>query len=110
MYSMILCGGSGTRLWPLSRKNYPKQFLNLYSDKSLLQETFLRMKKIMPEKNIILISNEKNFFNVFNQIKEICKDFDRAQILVEPESLNTAPAIASASTTSATPRFLKNSM
>lgn len=91
---MILCGGSGTRLWPLSRKNYPKQFLNLYSDKSLLQETFLRMKKIMPEKNIILISNEKNFFNVFNQIKEICKDFDRAQILVEPESLNTAPAIA----------------
>lgn len=94
MYSVILCGGSGTRLWPLSRKNYPKQFLNLYSNKSLLQETFLRMAKIIPTQNILLVSNEKNFFNVYNQIKEICDDFSKEQILVEPESLNTAPAIA----------------
>ena len=94
MYSVILCGGSGTRLWPLSRKDYPKQFLNLYSDKSLLQETFLRMTKILPAKNILLVSNEKNFFNVFNQIKDIYKDFSKEQILIEPESLNTAPAIA----------------
>lgn len=94
MYSVILCGGSGTRLWPLSRKNYPKQFLNLYSDKSLLQETFLRIKKIMPSQNIVLISNSKNFFNVYNQIKEICDDFKKEQVLVEPDSLNTAPAIA----------------
>ncbi len=94
MYSVILCGGSGTRLWPLSRKNYPKQFLNLYSDKSLLQETFLRMMDVMPTKNILLVSNEKNFFNVYNQIKEICDDFGKEQVLVEPESLNTAPAIA----------------
>ncbi|MFA6184386.1 MAG: mannose-1-phosphate guanylyltransferase/mannose-6-phosphate isomerase [Parcubacteria group bacterium] len=94
MYSVILCGGSGTRLWPLSRKNYPKQFLNLYSDKSLLQETFLRMANILPERNILLVSNEKNFFNVYNQIKEIYSDFSKDQILVEPESLNTAPAIA----------------
>lgn len=94
MYSIVLCGGSGTRLWPLSRKNYPKQFLNLYSDKSLLQETFLRMKEIMPIENIILISNEKNFFNVYNQIKEIHPGFKKNQVLVEPESLNTAPAIA----------------
>lgn len=94
MYSIILCGGSGTRLWPLSRKNYPKQFLSLYSSYSLLQETFLRMQKIMPASNIIIISNEKNFFNVYNQIKEICVDFKKDQILAEPESLNTAPAIA----------------
>lgn len=94
MYSVILCGGSGTRLWPLSRKNYPKQFLSLYSDKSLLQETFLRMKNILPAENILLVSNEKNFFNVYNQIKEICPEFKREQVLVEPESLNTAPAIA----------------
>lgn len=94
MYSVILCGGSGTRLWPLSRKNYPKQFLNLYSDKSLLQETFLRMTNILPAKNILLVSNEKNFFNVYNQIKDIYKDFSKDQILIEPESLNTAPAIA----------------
>lgn len=94
MYSVILCGGSGTRLWPLSRKNYPKQFLSLYSDKSLLQETFLRMAKIMPVENILIVSNDKNFFNVYNQIKEICNDFGKEQVLVEPASLNTAPAIA----------------
>lgn len=94
MYSVILCGGSGTRLWPLSRKNYPKQFLNLYSKKSLLQETFLRMTQIMPAKNIIVVSNQSNFFNVYNQLKEINPNFSKDQILIESASLNTAPAIA----------------
>jgi mannose-1-phosphate guanylyltransferase/mannose-6-phosphate isomerase len=93
MYSIILCGGSGTRLWPLSRKNFPKQFLNLYSDKSLLQETFLRMRKLLPLENIILVTNKKNYFNVVNQIKEIERDFNEKQILTEPASLNTLPAI-----------------
>lgn len=93
MYSIILCGGSGTRLWPLSRKNFPKQFLNLYSDKSLLQETFLRMEKIMPAENIIFVTNKKNYFNVVNQVKEVKKDFNEKQILTEPASLNTLPAI-----------------
>lgn len=94
MYSVILCGGSGTRLWPLSRKNFPKQFLPLYSDKSLLQETFSRMRKIMPAENIVLVTNKENFFNVFNQIKDVCEDFSKERILTEPASLNTAPAIA----------------
>ena len=93
MYSIILCGGSGTRLWPLSRKNFPKQFLTLYSDKSLIQETYLRMRSIMPKENIFFLTNEDNFFNVFNQIKEIEKDFNKEQILSEPVALNTAPAI-----------------
>jgi len=93
MYSIILCGGSGTRLWPLSRKNFPKQFLKLYSDKTLLQETFLRMKKIMPKENIFFITNKNNFFNTLNQIKDLDGVFDEKQILVEPSSLNTAPAI-----------------
>lgn len=94
MYSVILCGGSGTRLWPLSRKNFPKQFLALYSDKSLLQETFLRMRKIMPAENIFFITNRDNFYNVFNQIKDVLPEFKQEQILVEPASLNTAPAAA----------------
>ena len=94
MYSIILCGGSGTRLWPLSRKNFPKQFLKLYSDKSLLQETFLRMAKIVPAKNIYLVSNSENYFNVFNQIKEVYPAIKKEQIITEPKSLNTAPAIA----------------
>jgi len=94
MYSVILCGGSGTRLWPLSRKNYPKQFLSLYSKQSLLQETFLRMAQIMPAKNIMVVSNQSNFFNVYNQLKEINSNFTKEQILIESASLNTAPAIA----------------
>lgn len=94
MYSLILCGGSGTRLWPLSRKNFPKQFLKLYSDKTLLQETFLRMRRIMPAANIFLVTNQDNYFNVFNQIRDIESEFTASQVLIEPLSLNTAPAIA----------------
>lgn len=94
MYSIILCGGSGTRLWPLSRKSFPKQFLKLYSDKSLLQETFLRMQKVMPAENIYFVTNNDNFYNVFDQTKEIYPEFKKEQIIVEPMSLNTAPAIA----------------
>lgn len=94
MYSVILCGGSGSRLWPLSRKNYPKQFLNLYNSKSLIQETFLRMKEIMNVDNIFFVTNKDNFFNVFNQIKEIHPKFNQEQIIVEPASRNTTPAIA----------------
>lgn len=93
MYAVILCGGSGTRLWPLSRKNFPKQFLKLYSDKSLLQETFLRMQKIMDETNIYLVTNQENYFNAFNQIREVFPEVKAEQIIVEPKSLNTAPAI-----------------
>lgn len=94
MFSIILCGGSGTRLWPLSRKNYPKQFLSLYGENSLLRETYLRMRKIMPPENIILVTNQDNFFNVFNQIKGIEKNLVQQNVLAEPASLNTAPAIA----------------
>jgi mannose-1-phosphate guanylyltransferase/mannose-6-phosphate isomerase len=94
MYTVILCGGSGTRLWPLSRKNFPKQFLSLYSDKSLLQETYLRMREIMPSGHIFFVTNYANFFNVFNQIKELEPGFPEKNILSEPESKNTAPAIA----------------
>ncbi|MEI7621773.1 MAG: mannose-1-phosphate guanylyltransferase/mannose-6-phosphate isomerase [Candidatus Moraniibacteriota bacterium] len=94
MYSIILCGGSGTRLWPLSRKNFPKQFLKLYNDYSLLQETFLRMQKVMPPENIFLSTNQENYFNVFNQLRDIYPQISKRQIITEPVSKNTAPAIA----------------
>lgn len=93
MIAVILCGGSGTRLWPLSRKNFPKQFLKLYSDKSLLQETYLRMQKVLPAEDIYLVTNLENYYNVFNQLKEVCPSMDKSRIIVEPASLNTAPAI-----------------
>ena len=53
MYGLILAGGSGSRLWPLSRDLYPKQLQNICESKSLLQETFLRLKEFIDEKNII---------------------------------------------------------
>lgn len=93
MYSIILCGGSGTRLWPLSRKNFPKPFLKLYSDKSLVQETFERMSGVIPKENIFIVTDKDNFFNVFNQIREIYDDFKKEQIIVEPTSRDTTPAI-----------------
>jgi mannose-1-phosphate guanylyltransferase/mannose-6-phosphate isomerase len=94
MYSAILCGGSGTRLWPLSRKSFPKQFLHLHSDSSLLQETFLRMQRIMPAEQIYFVTNQDNYFNVFDQIQEVFPELRSEQIITEPMARNTAPAIA----------------
>lgn len=96
MYSVILCGGSGTRLWPLSRKNYPKQFLKLYSEHSLLQETYLRMRRLMPMDRIYFMTNQDGYPNVLEQIHEIDRDFEVSQVIIEPKSLNTAPAMACA--------------
>lgn len=91
--AFILCGGSGTRLWPLSRENYPKQFLDILNDgKSLFQKTVLRSKTITTEGNIIIITNEKYYWIVLSQLEEIgVKD---TKVIREPLSKNTAPAIA----------------
>ncbi len=93
MYSVILCGGAGTRLWPLSRKSYSKQFLSLYSENSLIQETFFRMKGLMPTSHIFVVTGKDGYFDVLRQLQEVDEHFDAKQILVEPSALNTAPAI-----------------
>ena len=90
MYGIILAGGSGSRLWPLSRELYPKQLLNLNSDKSLLQSTFERLKMCMPSDNIVSITNIKHSSNVRMQLSEI---YETPVILSEPTAKNTAPAI-----------------
>ncbi len=91
---VILCGGSGTRLWPLSRESYPKQFLPLISEnkKSLLQETQERISGINNLLGPILICNEGHRFIVAEQMREI--DIKPYSILLEPFGRNTAPAIA----------------
>ena len=90
MYGIILAGGSGSRLWPLSRELYPKQLLNLNSDKSLLQSTFERLKNCMPQENILSITNTKHTSNVRMQLSEISQN---PTVLSEPVAKNTAPAI-----------------
>jgi mannose-1-phosphate guanylyltransferase/mannose-6-phosphate isomerase len=93
MKVMILCGGSGTRLWPLSRKAFPKQFLKLKGDFSFLQNTVKRFSGNIDDENIFFLTNEKQKFLIVNQLKEI--DFNLNDNLVfEPVAKNTAPAIA----------------
>lgn len=94
MFGIILAGGSGSRLWPLSRELYPKQLLSLISDKSLLQSTFERLSSFMPAENIVSITNTKHTANVKLQLENLSKG---AVVLSEPLSKNTAPAIALAS-------------
>ena len=90
---VILCGGTGSRLWPLSRKSYPKQFLSISSDsgKSLLQNTYQRIKPLKGLKEPILICNEEHRFIVAEQMREI--NIKPLSILLEPFGRNTAPAV-----------------
>lgn len=96
MYAIILCGGSGTRLWPLSRRNHAKQFLKLYSERSLLQETYLRARKLIEKNRIFFVTNKNGYSKVLQQIQELEPGFEPSQIIIEPASLNTAPALACA--------------
>ena len=88
---VILCGGSGTRLWPLSRRAYPKQLLNLVGDQSLLQQTVTRLEGIPDMAPPLLISNEEHRFLVAEQMREIGVEPQR--IILEPVGRNTAPAV-----------------
>ena len=91
---IILCGGSGSRLWPLSRESYPKQYLSLCSNdnKTLLQHTAERLIGLINSRNPILICNEEHRFLVAEQMKEI--NIKPSAIILEPFGRNTAPAIA----------------
>ena len=91
MYGIILAGGSGSRLWPLSRELCPKQLLNITGEKSLLQATFERLQNLMPDENILSITNTKHLANVRMQLKDY---YAAPIILSEPVSKNTAPAAA----------------
>ena len=87
---IILSGGSGTRLWPLSRKLYPKQFIDLVNDTTLFQDAILRLPKGV--ENPLIICNEEHRFLAAEQLRQINKESNG--IILEPIGKNTAPAIA----------------
>jgi len=91
---VILSGGSGTRLWPLSRKQYPKQYLSLAGDNTMLQETILRLSGLDNLADPIIVCNADHRFLVAEQCQQI--DIASPTILLEPVGRNTAPAIAAA--------------
>ena len=92
MIPVILSGGSGTRLWPLSRSQYPKQFLPLVSDKTMIQETFCRLQGLGELQAPIAVCNEDHRFMVAEQLREV--NAEPHAIILEPIGRNTAPAVA----------------
>ena len=93
-YCVIMAGGIGSRFWPYSRKNKPKQFLDFFGmGRTLLQQTFDRYSKIVPEENIFVATNSQ----YEELIKEQLPQLSEQQILLEPARRNTAPCVAWAS-------------
>jgi len=88
--SVIMAGGTGSRLWPMSRALHPKQFLKLTSDYSMLQETAKRVEKLTKQDNIVICNDEHRFLAA-EQLREINQ---LGTVILEPAGRNTAPAIA----------------
>jgi mannose-1-phosphate guanylyltransferase/mannose-6-phosphate isomerase len=95
---VILCGGSGSRLWPLSRNGFPKQFLALSGNESLFQQTVMRASKIANQDitttKPVIVTNEEHRFLAVEQLREVDT---QASFLLEPIGKNTAPALTMAS-------------
>ncbi len=89
MYAIVLAGGVGSRLWPRSRNNNPKQLLDLISDRTMIQETLDRLRLMMPVENITIVVGENHAVMVRQQLA----DLPAENVLIEPSGRGTAPAI-----------------
>ncbi len=87
--ALIMAGGKGTRFWPKSTEEKPKQFLNLIADKTMIQLTYNRLLKIMPKERIFVVTGERYKKQVQNNLT----DLPEKNIIIEPEGRNTAPCI-----------------
>ncbi len=97
LYAVILAGGSGTRLWPLSRELHPKQLMKIEGDYTLFQSAFIRLVNSVDDKNILSVTNVKLESQVKSQLVEMQEKFCRKsnyRVITEPECRGTAPAIA----------------
>ncbi len=93
MKAVILAGGSGTRLWPISRYGLPKQFMRINGEKSLLCQTVERLAAVVPLKDIFVITNDNYRFHVKADLRSVSPAIEN-NIILEPVGRNTAPAIA----------------
>ena len=91
---VILSGGAGSRLWPLSREQFPKQLLPLTGEHTMLQETALRVAKWPGVQAPVVVSNEHHRFIVAEQLRQV--GLPAAALILEPVGRNTAPAVAAA--------------
>jgi mannose-1-phosphate guanylyltransferase len=92
MTNVLLCGGSGTRLWPLSRTLMPKQFVKFSDDRSLFQQTVLRNQRLCEDQ--LIVANTEHYFLAIDQLEAIGLPDLKTRYLLEPMGRNTAPAIA----------------
>lgn len=92
LHAVIMAGGSGTRFWPRSTKEKPKQFLKIFGDRTMLQETVDRIAPIIPAERVWIITNQR----YIQLVKEQLPDVPESNIIGEPIARNTAPCVASA--------------
>jgi mannose-1-phosphate guanylyltransferase len=93
LYVVILAGGTGTRLWPRSRRNLPKQLLDLVGSRTMLQETFARIAPLVPADHVLVVTNTDLVDTVGEQLPDVPHD----NVIGEPDARNTAPSIGLAS-------------
>ena len=90
VYAVIMAGGSGTRFWPKSTKKYPKQFLNLFGEGTMIQNTANRIREIIPQERILVVTND----DYVDIVKEQLPKVPDTNIVGEPVAKNTAPCVA----------------
>ena len=93
---VILCGGSGSRLWPISREHHPKPFLRLDDNQSLLQKAFIRAASLPGVEEILTITNRELFFKTQDDYVEVNSQNLATSFILEPFGRNTAAAITAA--------------
>jgi mannose-1-phosphate guanylyltransferase/mannose-6-phosphate isomerase len=94
LYGLIIAGGSGTRLWPLSRASLPKHLLPLHpSGRTLLCDTFARLARSVPAERIYIVTGSQHVDDALSQLRQIAPAFGRDHLLVEPDGRDSAPAV-----------------
>src|ERR1700761_4643498 len=90
---VIICGGAGTRLWPVSREAFPKPLLKLADGQSLLQKTFLRASRLATGTEVVIVTNRETYFLTKDECVEVTSDVSQLGFILEPAARNTAAAI-----------------